>query len=69
MRSDAIQILVVHPGQPGVLLWLYVTEKGRSVLSSKKVVIGILSLMMLVDLGGVGKRYLDKSNFISEATI
>lgn len=43
-------------------LWLYINEK----IKQSGVIIGVLACMVLVDLWGVDRRYLNDSNFITE---
>ena len=48
-----------------VLLWLYINEK----IKQSGIIIGILTCLVLFDLWGVDRRYLNDSNFISEKKI
>ncbi|MDD6186039.1 MAG: hypothetical protein PUB29_10500 [Bacteroidales bacterium] len=48
-----------------VLLWLYINEK----IKHSGIIIGVLACLVLFDLWGVDRRYLNDSNFISEKRI
>ena len=48
-----------------VFLWLFINEK----IKQSGIIIGILSCLVLFDLWGVDRRYLNDSNFISEKRI
>lgn len=48
-----------------VLLWLYINE----IIKQSGIIIGILTCLVLFDLWGVDRRYLNDSNFISEKKI
>jgi hypothetical protein len=45
-----------------VLLWLFINEK----IKQSGIIIGILACLVLFDLWGVDRRYLNESNFITE---
>lgn len=45
-----------------VLLWLYINQK----IKQSGVIIGVLACLVLFDLWGVDRRYLNDSNFITE---
>lgn len=45
-----------------VFLWLYINQK----IKQSGIIIGVLACLVLVDLWGVDRRYLDDSNFITE---
>lgn len=45
-----------------VLIWLYINEK----IKQSGIIIGVLACLVLVDLWGVDRRYLNDSNFVSE---
>lgn len=45
-----------------VLIWLYINEK----IKQSGIIIGVLACLVLVDLWGVDRRYLNESNFVSE---
>ena len=64
MRSDALRSLLFVLLSGG-LVWAYLSEKVK--LAKKEyLLIGGLAVLMLFDLGMVGRRYLDSSNFVSE---
>lgn len=48
-----------------VLMWLYINEK----IKQSGIIIGILACLVLFDLWGVDRRYLNDTNFISEKRI
>lgn len=48
-----------------VLMWLYINEK----IKQSGIVIGVLACLVLFDLWGVDRRYLNDTNFISEKRI
>ncbi|MCR4680399.1 MAG: YfhO family protein [Bacteroidales bacterium] len=45
-----------------VFLWLYINEK----IKQSGIIIGVLACLVLFDLWGVDRRYLNDSNFVSE---
>lgn len=45
-----------------VLLWLYINEK----IKQSGIIVGVLACLVLFDLWGVDRRYLNESNFVSE---
>ncbi len=45
-----------------VLLWLYINDK----IKQSGIIIGVLACLVIFDLWGVDKRYLNDSNFVSE---
>ena len=45
-----------------VLLWLYINQK----IKQSGIIIGVLACLVLFDLWGVDRRYLNDSNFVSE---
>lgn len=45
-----------------VLMWLYINEK----IKQSGIIIGVLACLVLFDLWGVDRRYLNDSNFITE---
>jgi hypothetical protein len=45
-----------------VFIWLYINEK----IKQSGIIIGVLACLVLVDLWGVDRRYLNESNFVSE---
>ena len=45
-----------------VLLWLYINQK----IKQSGIIIGVLACLVLFDMWGVDRRYLNDSNFISE---
>lgn len=47
------------------LLWLFTNEKIEGAWKTQALFIG-LGVLTVVDLGGLGKRYLNKSNFVAE---
>ncbi len=64
MRSDAFRSLLFIALSAG-LIWFYLNEK--ITFSAKKwLVFGGLGVLTLVDLGGVGARYLNSDNFVSK---
>lgn len=46
-------------------LWLYINQK----IKKSGIIIGILAVLVLVDMWGVDRRYLDDSNFVSAKRI
>ncbi|MBR4911662.1 MAG: hypothetical protein IKZ54_02325 [Bacteroidales bacterium] len=48
-----------------VFLWLYINQK----IKQSGIIIGVLSCLVLFDLWGVDRRYLNDSNFVSEKRI
>ena len=48
-----------------VLLWLYINEK----IKQSGIIIGVLACLVVFDLWGVDRRYLNDSNFVSEKRI
>lgn len=48
-----------------VLLWLYINEK----IKQSGIIIGVLACLVLFDLWGVDRRYLNESNFVNEKRI
>lgn len=48
-----------------VFLWLYINEK----IKQSGIIIGVLTCLVLFDLWGVDRRYLNDSNFITEKRI
>ncbi|MBR3557880.1 MAG: hypothetical protein IKN78_03330 [Bacteroidales bacterium] len=48
-----------------VFLWLYINEK----IKQSGIIIGVLACLVLFDLWGVDRRYLNDSNFVSEKRI
>jgi len=48
-----------------VFLWLYINQK----IKQSGIIIGVLSCLVLFDLWGVDRRYLNESNFITEKRI
>ena len=48
-----------------VLLWLYINEK----IKQSGIIVGILACLVLFDLWGVDRRYLNDSNFVTEKRI
>ena len=48
-----------------VLMWLYINEK----IKQSGIIIGVLACLVLFDLWGVDRRYLNDTNFISEKRI
>ncbi len=64
MRSDALRSLLFVVLSAG-LIWVYLSEKIKFA-KKEYLLIGGLALLMLFDLGMVGRRYLDSSNFVSE---
>lgn len=46
-------------------LWLYINQK----IKKSGIIIGILAILVLVDMWGVDRRYLDDSNFVSAKRI
>jgi len=46
-------------------LWLYINQK----IKKSGIIIGILAALVLIDLWGVDRRYLDESNFVSAKRI
>ena len=48
-----------------VLLWLYINEK----IKQSGIIVGVLACLVLLDLWGVDRRYLNDSNFITEKRI
>lgn len=60
MRNDSVRSLL-YILLSGGLIWLYLKEK---LIKKSSIVFGILAFLMLLDLGGVGKRYLNKDNFV-----
>ena len=65
LRSDAFRSLILIVLSAG-LLWAYITEKLKGKWASY-ILFGALGLMILFDLGGIGKRYLNSSNFVSQS--
>lgn len=58
--NDAIRSLVfILIAQ--ALIWLYLKEK---FVKNSTVLFGVLAILMLIDLGGIGKRYLNSDNFV-----
>lgn len=48
-----------------VILWLYINQK----IKQSGIIIGVLACLVLFDLWGVDRRYLNETNFISEKRI
>ena len=46
----------------GVALWLYINDK----VKKGAIVVGVLALLVVIDLWGVDKRYLNDKNYVSE---
>lgn len=62
LRSDALRSLMfVLLG--AATIWVYANEKIKGNWK-KYVLFGGLGLLMLIDLGGIGKRYLNSENFV-----
>ena len=60
MRNDSIRSLL-YILLSGGLIWMYLKEK---LLKKSSILFGILAFLMLIDLGGIGKRYLNSDNFV-----
>jgi len=60
LRNDSIRSLL-YILLSGGLLWMYLKEK---MIKKSSILFGVLALLMLLDLGGVGKRYLNSDNFL-----
>ena len=60
LRNDSIRSLL-YILLSGGLIWMYLKEK---FVKKTSIVLGILAFLMLLDLGGIGKRYLNKDNFV-----
>ncbi len=61
LRADAFRSLVFVL-LAGAVIWAFATNKIK-----KGVAIGLISLLILVDMWSVNKRYLNKDNFISKS--
>jgi len=61
LRSDAFRSLL-YILLSGGILWMLLKEK---FIKSSSILFGVLACLMLFDLGGVGKRYLNSDNFIT----
>ena len=48
-----------------VFLWLYINEK----IKQSGIIIGVLTCLVLFDLWGVDRRYLNESNFVTEKRV
>lgn len=60
MRTDSIRSLL-YILISGGLIWMYLKEK---LLKKNSILFGALAFLMLLDLGGIGKRYLNSDNFV-----
>lgn len=60
LQSDAFRSLIFILLSGG-LIWMYLKEK---FIRTSTIVFGLLAFLMLIDLGGVGKRYLNGDNFV-----
>ncbi len=59
MRGDSIRSLIFIL-MSGGMIWLYLNQK----IKNAAILFGALAFLMLIDLGGVGKRYLNSDNFV-----
>lgn len=64
LRSDSRRSLILIT-LAATLLWLYNNEK----LKQSHITVAILALLIVIDLWGVGRRYLDKENFCEKRQI
>ncbi len=62
LRSDALRS-VLFVILTGGAIWLFVQKK-----IGKGALLGVMGILTLVDLWGVGKRYLDKDHFVASVT-
>lgn len=60
LRGDAMRSLL-YVLLAGGLLWALIKEK---FIKKNSIIFGILAFLMIFDLGGVGKRYLNNDNFV-----
>jgi hypothetical protein len=60
LQSDAFRSLLFILMASG-LIWMFLKEK---FIKNIPILFGIMALLMLIDLGGVGKRYLNSDNFV-----
>ena len=73
MTKDAIRSLILISCVFGLLVWAFRTPKtdaagknGQSVLKGRMTIAAVaVVLLVFFDLAGIGKRYLDKSHFIT----
>ena len=62
LRGDAFRSLFFILAGAG-LIWLYIQDKLKGKFQVT-IIFGLLGLLMIMDLGGVGKRYLNSDNFV-----
>lgn len=60
IRNDSIRSLIFIL-MAGGLIWMYLKEK---LFKKSSIVLGILAFLMILDLGGIGHRYLNGDHFV-----
>jgi len=66
LRKDALMALILIALTLGLLVWAYQPKEASSVRGRRVTAAIAISLMVLINMFSIGKRYLNSSHFVSE---